>query len=121
MKFSKKEVGKRYYLTYYDVEYTDDGWVNPKKYKPLACDMVTIEVHTPEGKIKNLNGWWTGFEWEALHLQPQDTVRQWRLNEYSDVGLEMKDFPVTKKKRENLIICKAEKWIDDTKQASKKK
>ena len=115
MKFSKKEVGKRYYLTYYDVEYNDDGWVNPKKYKPLACDIVTILVqNTKTERQRSLSGWWTGFIWEALHLTEDDKVLAWRLNEYSDVGLELKDFPVTPTKRTKLVIEKAEKWVDDT-------
>lgn len=112
VKGKRREVGKTYYFTYYDVEYDDEGWVDPTLYSPLPCDMVTIKVRSKKsGKVKQVNGWWTGDAWDGLNLRPTDEIIGWCLNEYSETTLEMKDLPVTKKKMKTLIINKAERWL----------
>lgn len=110
MQTKKREVGKRYYFTYFDVDYDKDGYVNPKEFLPLTCDMVTLKIISSyDGSEREVNGWWTGFQWEGLHLRKEDKIIAWRLNQLSDVQMGPSDFPMTKNKQKRLVIGKAAK------------
>jgi len=72
-----REVGKKYAFTYKEVTYNVDGWADPKKFKPLAFDLVAIRV-LRKGKEVGYNGWWSGGAWEAKRKKAEDKVIAWK-------------------------------------------
>lgn len=92
----RREVGLRYYYTYSEVEYNDDGWADPRWYKPLRCDLVNMKVLSSyDGKFKEFHGWWNGKVWVGCRLREEDHVLAWQLCEESDIGIDEKGRPVT--------------------------
>lgn len=110
----RREVGRRYYWTYADVEYTPDGWADASMYRPLSCDMITLRiVSSYDGSIREINAWWDGQKWDGIRLRKADKIVSWRLNEHSNVGIDQNHLPLTKKIRirmvgENRLILEAQ-------------
>lgn len=103
MKQRRRTVGLRYYFTYEDIEYSDEGWVDPTWYYPLPCDLVILKVRSSfTGKICEFIGWWDGVKWEAARLRSNDEILAWKLSKDSEVGVEEDGKPKTTKRRRRI-------------------
>lgn len=60
-------------ISYSDVEYGDDEWVDAKKFTPSSFDLVKIKTDE-----KTINGWYTGERWYALRLKKNEEVLFWK-------------------------------------------
>jgi hypothetical protein len=65
------------YWKYGDVPLQKKEWVVDLKYRPSPFDMCCLKIK--ESK-RIINGWWTGFEWQGLHLAENYSVIAWKIN-----------------------------------------
>lgn len=79
-----KQVGNRYLpskkiLSYHDIYEEDpvtkviNKWIDPKKYLPFNCDLVTLKYNN-----KEVPGWWNGRKWVGLRINNQEPPLFWK-------------------------------------------
>lgn len=64
------------YLSYYDIETDDDGWVYARDYLPADFDLVDCVIR---GLRKTLVGWCSGTQWDGYRFEPHYIVKYWKL------------------------------------------
>lgn len=72
-----REVGINYPFKYTDIKCHSSDWVDNRKFRPLAFDLVSIRAIRNQDEII-YNGWWTGSAWEAIKKLNDDKVVSWR-------------------------------------------
>ena len=75
--FDKKK-GKERKISYADIPYDEDGWVDSSKFLPADFDLVYLKS---PNHIKTVSGWWSGKIWDGLNIAPDDEVLYWKRNE----------------------------------------
>ena len=70
------EVGRKYELTYRQIGYKKEDWVDANKYRPMAFDLVYIKT-MEDGKEIKKKGWWTGKCWISKMKEVQEIVTSW--------------------------------------------
>lgn len=65
-------------FNYSNVKYRD-GWADAETFLPERYALVALKILRDNKEFrKDINGWWTGKEWEALRMQKGDKVQFWR-------------------------------------------
>lgn len=70
------KTGKIRKLSYKDIEYDENGWIDASEYQPIDFDLVFMK--TSDGKIKS--GWISTNVWEGVRLKPNEKIIQWKQN-----------------------------------------
>jgi len=58
---------------YTDIPYDADGWVDAKKYRPGAYDLISMKTDS-----KTYSGWWSGERWDGRKIPPDADVLYWK-------------------------------------------
>lgn len=75
--FDEKK-GKERKVTYSDVHYDADKWVDATKFLPADFDLVYMKS---PNHAKTVSGWSTGRNWDGLNLKPGIKVQYWKRHE----------------------------------------
>lgn len=54
-----------------------DGWVSIDICLPIPYDLMHLRLAKA---IRPKSGWWTGKEWQGLHVRKEDKITAWRRN-----------------------------------------
>lgn len=71
---NKKGEDSLRYVTYADIHYDPDGWVDAEKYLPGDYDLVYLKIKDKFSK----SGWIVGKRWDGLKVLEEDKVLYWK-------------------------------------------
>lgn len=70
--------GKYRKVSYSEVHYDIDGWVDAKKFLPVDQDLVYLK--SPD-HTKTIKGWSNGTTWDGLNVRSTDRIEYWKRHE----------------------------------------
>ena len=65
---------KKRKLSYRDIKYDPDGWVDAKVYLPGDYDLMYLKIKDKKSK----SGWVVGKNWDGLKIENGDEVLYWK-------------------------------------------
>lgn len=71
---NKKGEDSLRYVTYADIKYDLDGWVDSQKFLPADYDLVYLKIKDKPTKF----GWIVGKRWDGLRVLNEDEVLYWK-------------------------------------------
>jgi len=72
---NKKKTRK---ISYREVKYDEDGWVDANEFLPIPFDLCTLK--TEEGQYKS--GWYTGQGWDGQRIKEDEKITYWNRKQY---------------------------------------